>query len=146
MGRDKKYHKPINDSFVNVLSAIGNENRPEVKITARPFLKWVGGKRSILQELVKRVPEDYTSYNEPFLGGGALFFELQPEVAKLSDINFHLIITFRAVQNDIENLIKHLKVHEAKHCKEYYLKARKKLSTEQDLTKIACLFIYINKK
>lgn len=144
--RPKKYHEGLGADFDQVLSAIANENRPlERSITARPFLKWVGGKRSILPELLKRVPSDFDAYHEPFMGGGALYFAIQPKEAFLSDVNFHLVITFKAVRDDVEGLIRQLKVHQRLHNKEYYLKARKKLFTEKDTTKLSALFIYLNK-
>ncbi len=48
-------------------------------LKAKPFVKWVGGKRSLLPELLRRVPQDFNNYYEPFLGGGALFFALNNE-------------------------------------------------------------------
>ncbi len=51
---------------------------PELQ-TAKPFVKWVGGKRSLLPELLRRVPADFNNYYEPFVGGGALFFALNNE-------------------------------------------------------------------
>lgn len=146
MGRDPKYHEGLDGNFDDVLLAIGNENKPaERTFTARPFLKWVGGKRSILPELLKRMPDSYDAYHEPFLGGGALFFSVHPKDAYLSDINFHLILTFRAVRDDVDRLIFCLKVHQSHHSKEYYLKARERLFKEKDATKTAALFIYLNK-
>jgi len=71
----QKIHKPINLSFDEVLKSIADENKPlPLETTARPFLKWAGGKRSILQELTDRMPKEYKTYYEPFLGGAALFF------------------------------------------------------------------------
>jgi len=141
-----KFHKPLPYEFDEVLEAIANEQRIiEKSFTAKPFLKWVGGKRSILPELLKRLPEEYNEYYEPFVGGGALFFELQPKKAYLSDINFYLIITYQAVKDNLDELIKLLAKHKKNHCKEYYLKQRAKLSKEKDPVKIAGLFIYINK-
>lgn len=132
--------------FDQALTAIASENRPETRIvSARPFLKWVGGKRSILPELLKRMPENYDAYHEPFMGGGALFFAVNPKEAYLSDVNFHLVLTFKAVRDDVEVLIRQLKIHERLHNKEYYLKARYKLFKEKDTTKLAALFIYLNK-
>lgn len=116
-----------------------------IHIIAKPFLKWVGGKRSILPELLKRVPEDFESYHEPFMGGGALFFALQPEEAYLSDVNFHLVITFKAVRDNLPDVIKYLKTHQKNHCKEYYLKQRVRLAKEKDPAKLASIFMYINK-
>ena len=78
---------------------------------ARPFLKWVGGKRQLLRELLPRVPARLDSYYEPFLGGGALFFrlaadpELRPRHAVLSDLNPALIATYRAVRDQPDALI-----------------------------------------
>lgn len=145
MGRNLKYHKPIKEDFNTVLQAVADENMPEKSFTAKPFVKWVGGKRSILKELLDRIPENYTTYNEPFLGGGALFFALNPEKAYLSDINFYLVITYRAIKEDVDRLIKNLKVHKRNHNLEYFKNARIRLSKEQDHIKVASLFIYLNK-
>lgn len=146
MTRPPKFHAPLEGDFDSVLSAIANENKPtEQTLSVHPFLKWVGGKRSILPELLKRMPKNYHSYYEPFLGGGALYFAVQPEYAYLSDANFHLIITFKAVRNDVEGLIRFLKVHASRHSKEYYLNARNRLFKEKNPTKIASLLIYLNK-
>lgn len=126
--------------------AIADENRPrEITFTARPFLKWVGGRRSILPELLKRMPAQYDAYHEPFMGGGALYFAVKPQEAYLSDINFHLVITFKMVRDNVEDVIRQLKVHARLHNKEYYGKARLKLFKEKDPVKLAALFIYINK-
>ena len=144
--REKKYHDPLGMDFDQALNIIANENRPtERLIVARPFLKWVGGKRSILPELLKRLPDDYDAYYEPFMGGGALYFAIQPKEAYLSDVNFHLVLTFKAVRDDVDGLIRQLKIHERLHNKEYYLKARHKLFKEKDPTKLSALFIYLNK-
>mgnify|MGYP000010223177 CR=1 FL=1 len=144
--REKKYHEGLGVDFDQALATIASENRPLTRvIVARPFLKWVGGKRSILPELLKRMPSEYDAYHEPFMGGGALFFAVKPTEAYLSDVNFHLVLTFKAVRDDVEALIRQLKVHERLHNKEYYLKARQKLFKEKDNTKLAALFIYINK-
>lgn len=146
MGRNPDFHDPLPHSFAEVLGVIADENKPAIKeVVARPFLKWVGGKRSILPELLKRLPIEYDAYHEPFLGGGALFFALKPKEAFLYDINFYLVITFSAVRDNVDEVIKNLKVHAAKHDKEYYLKARTRLMREKDPAKLAALFIYINK-
>lgn len=132
MGRNPKYHKPITIGFNETLKAI-------------PFIKWVGGKRSIINQLLARVPKSFDTYCEPFLGGGALFFALKPEKAYLSDINFYLVITYRAVRDDVDKVIANLKIHKQYHSLEHYQKARIELGTEQDPIKVASLFIYINK-
>ena len=146
MSREPLFHQPLPGTFEEVLRAIADEHTPKRKyIAAKPFLKWVGGKRSILPELLARMPDHYDTYHELFLGGGALFFAVQPQKAYLSDINFHLVITFRAIKNDVERVIYHLKKHAENHNKDYYLKARELLFVEKDETKIAALFIYLNK-
>jgi DNA adenine methylase len=146
MSRKQKMHESLPLPFDQVLAAIADENKPtEISSTARPFVKWVGGKRSIIDELIKRIPESYTTYYEPLLGGGALFFSLKPEKACLSDINFHLIITFQTVRDDVEKLIDRLKTHAENHNKTYFLKARERLFTAKDPVEIAAWFIYLNK-
>jgi len=146
MSRQPNIHPLLPYSFGQVVTAIADEQRPVLQsIIAKPFLKWVGGKRSILNELLARIPKKYDTYHEPFLGGGALFFALKPKKAYLSDINFRLIIAFQAVRDDVEHLIALLKIHAVNHSKSYYLEMRERLSTEEDPTEIAGLFIYLNK-
>jgi DNA adenine methylase len=145
MSRQAKIHLPINLDFTQVLTAIANENMPAKTFTAHPFIKWVGGKRSIINELLQRIPKQYSSYHEPFLGGGALFFALSPEKVFLSDINFYLIVTYTAIRDRVEEVICNLKIHKKNHKLEYYQKARIKLGKEQEQSKIAALFIYLNK-
>lgn len=53
----------------------------------KPIIKWVGGKRQLINELIKRMPKKYNRYFEPFIGGGALFFELKPKNAFINDYN-----------------------------------------------------------
>lgn len=121
---------------------------------AKPFVKWVGGKRSLLPELLKRVPAAFNNYYEPFVGGGALFFALKNEgridlaggggQAFLSDINFDLINTYQVIQRDPEPLIARLKQHANGHSKEYYYKLRSEHKLD-DRVEIAARFIYLNK-
>jgi DNA adenine methylase len=146
MTKTSKILEQIPYSFDEVLEAISEENKPETQdISPKPFLKWVGGKRSILPELLKRMPQKYSVYKEPFIGGGALFFAVRPSKAYLSDINFLLILTFQAVRDDVNRLITNLKIHERLHNKEYFLRVRKRLPKEKDPLTIAALFIYLNK-
>lgn len=146
MSRQSKIHPPLPFSFSEVITAIADEKKPVLESMAtRPFLKWVGGKRSILPDLIARLPAQYGTYREPFIGGGALFFAVQPAKAYLSDINFHLVVTYKAVRDDVDALIELLKGHQERHNKENYLKARERLSVEKDATKMAAIFIYLNK-
>jgi DNA adenine methylase len=112
-----------------------------MQTTPRPFLKWVGGKTQLLPELRSRLPRQYDHYFEPFLGGGALFWDLLPEKALLSDLNQDLINAYRVVRDDVEGLIKALKKHIYE--KEYYYRIREFYPLEP--IDCAARFIYLNK-
>lgn len=116
----------------------------------KPFVKWVGGKRQLLKQfnnLRLYPPDDFNpltnTYFEPFVGGGAVFFDLLPKKAELSDLNGELVTTYRVIKKEVEALIKSLKQH--KYDKEYYLKMRAK--SPEDLSEIerASRFIYLNR-
>lgn len=113
---------------------------------ASPFVKWAGGKRSIIDELVRRLPETFGKYWEPFVGGGALFFELNDRItmATLSDSNLELVITYNAIKKDPESLIAKLEEHSRKHNEKYYYRIREK-HTLQDPIEVAARFLYLNK-
>lgn len=72
----------------------------------QPFLKWAGGKRQLLPQIRELVPARYGRYFEPFVGGGAVFFDLRPTRATLSDSNERLVKTYRAVRDDVEHVIR----------------------------------------
>ncbi len=111
-----------------------------------PFVKWAGGKRQLLPELVKRVPK-FTTYCEPFVGGGALFFYLQPKKAIINDFNKDLINTYITIQNDVESLIQYLSTY--KNDSESYYKIREldrtPLFHRMSDTEKASRLIYLNK-
>lgn len=111
--------------------------------TSRPFLKWAGGKRQLLGELVRRVPERYARYFEPFIGGGALFFQLAPRKAVLADVNERLIRTYRGVRNHVDDVIALLQdyPHEA----EFFYELRKVNIDVRSDAEVAAWFIYLNK-
>ena len=111
----------------------------------RPFLKWAGGKSKLIKQYLTHLPSEntYKNYYEPFLGGGAIFFHIQPSNAILTDINAELITTYRCVRDNIQELIYLLKEHESKHSRDYYYSVRANL-VKTDLEKAARL-IYLNK-
>ncbi|MDD1422841.1 DNA adenine methylase [Dolichospermum sp. ST_sed1] len=109
----------------------------------RPFLKWAGGKSRLISQYQDYFPKDYKTYYEPFLGGGAIFFYLQPFQAILTDINADLILTYRCVRDHFEELIALLQKHKQGHNSEYYYDVRN-CQTGTDLEK-AARFIYLNK-
>ena len=75
---------------------------------AEPILKWAGGKRQLLDELYARFPASYERYHEPFVGGGALFFDLEPADATVNDANPRLVNFYERVRDDPEALIERL--------------------------------------
>ncbi len=70
-----------------------------------PFLKWVGGKRQLLKNLTDLMPSKINAYCEPFIGGGALLFHLQPDIAYINDINSELINVYKVVKENIDELL-----------------------------------------
>jgi len=118
----------------------------------KPYLKWAGGKRQLLAEIIKYLPEninDYTYY-EPFVGAGAVFFELQPKRAVINDSNGQLILTYNAIKKNAEDLILLLQKYQKRNNKEYFYKIRNldrnpvKFNTLTDIEKAARL-IFLNK-
>ena len=112
-----------------------------------PIVKWVGGKRQLMFELLKNMPKSYNRYFEPFIGGGALFFELQPENAYISDMNEELINLYSVVRDNVYELISDLNKHEIS--KEYFLEIRNLDRTNEykNLSNVqrASRFIYLNR-
>ncbi len=119
----------------------------QLKNETYPIVKWVGGKRQLMFQLIKNMPKSCNRYFEPFIGGGALFFELQPENAYISDMNEELINLYSVVRDNVYELIEDLCKHEVS--KEYFLEIRNIDRTEQyaDLSNIerASRFIYLNR-
>ena len=89
-----------------------------------PLLKWVGGKRQILGELISLMPSTYNTYCEPLLGGGALFFALHPSKAIVNDINEELINFYEVVRDDHQALLDIISEYQAKDCEEFFYEIR----------------------
>lgn len=83
-----------------------------IAVPAKPILKWAGGKTQMLGDLLPKVPSSYGRYIEPFFGGGAMFFALQPEQAVIADSNPELINLYRQVANHVDDVICQLKKYE----------------------------------
>ena len=86
--------------------------RKAIQVQAKPILKWAGGKTQMLGDLLPKVPASYGRYIEPFFGGGAMFFALQPENAIIADSNPELINMYRQIADNVEAVIKRLKQYE----------------------------------
>jgi DNA adenine methylase len=110
---------------------------------ARPFLKWAGGKAKLMPQLRPLLPKRYGRYHEPFLGGGAMYFELAPLRARLADRNQELIVTWSAVQDDPELLIKYLS--EFRYDREEYYRVRAIDPADLTYAQAAARMIYLNK-
>ncbi len=116
---------------------------------AGPFLKWAGGKTYLLPHLRIYFPHTFETYFEPFLGGGAVFFDLRPRSAVLSDSNEDLITAYQTVRRDVDKLIRaltDLAAEYAKSPKEKYYEARDKMDpgTLDPVSRTARL-IFLNK-
>lgn len=130
-----------------------NLNVKNLKLT--PFLKWAGGKRTLLPELITRIPKKFNNYFEPFVGGGALFFELKrlgilnKKNVFLFDKNTELINTYKVVQESPKELLQLLKIYQEKHSHDFYYEIRAKDREENfvnsDSIERATRFIYLNK-
>ena len=97
----------------------------EIKeVTLQPFTKWTGGKRQLLPVIRELMPKKYNRYFEPFVGGGALFFDLAPKNAVINDFNAELINCYQQIKDNPQELIEILKVHQEYNSKEYYLDLR----------------------
>ena len=113
---------------------------------ATPFVKWAGGKRSLIDKLKNRLPQKFDAYFEPFVGGGALFFELCPHLnqANLSDANVDLMTTYRVIQTRPDELLASLHGHAARHSREDFYAARA-IHGISDPVELASRLLYLNK-
>jgi DNA adenine methylase len=114
----------------------------------QPFLKWAGGKRYLVPEIKKRLPKHHTLYHEPFIGGGAVLFALQPANAVINDLNSEIINVYKVVKNHTDELIDSLKKH--KNSSKYFYDLRSKDRDEKKFNKLsnidkAARIIYLNK-
>jgi DNA adenine methylase len=112
-----------------------------LNVTCKPFLRWAGGKKWLLKNINEYLPKsNFNQYHEPFIGGGAIFFHLQPNKSYISDLNENLIETYSSIKEDVENVITHLKTF--RNTKEDYYQIRQKKFKAS--SKRAAQFIYLN--
>ena len=117
-----------------------------------PFVKWAGGKRQLISQIRERMPEKYNDYYEPFVGGGAVIFDLLPANALINDINKTLINTYRTICNEPDDFLKEVNRLDNdmwEDGKKYYYSIRehyndKLMRSEYDV-ELAALFVFINK-
>ena len=121
-------------------------------LKGKPFVKWAGGKRQIIDKLKEYVPDNFNTYYEPFVGGGALLFELSPKKAIINDYNSELINVYNCIKDEkkFNKMCIELNHYENKHSEEFYYEIRNK---DRDKTKFnrmidykrAARTIYLNK-
>ena len=117
-----------------------------------PFVKWAGGKRQLIPQIRERMPEKYNDYYEPFVGGGAVIFDLLPANALINDINKALINTYITICNEPDAFLKEVNRLDNdmwEDGKKYYYSIRehyndKLMRSEYDV-ELAALFVFINK-
>lgn len=90
----------------------------------KSFTKWTGGKRQLLPVILEKKPKQFNTYYEPFIGGGAVFFELAPSIAVINDFNTELVNCYKVIKNNPKELITLLEEHKEKNSKDYYLEVR----------------------
>jgi len=119
--------------------------------SAKPFLKWAGGKRQLQSELAARIPPEAlarlergnATYHEPFMGGAALFFALQPKLARLSDMNDALVCAYLGVQQEVEETIATLA--DLPYDRDTFLQLREVGQPDDSFALAAAWFIYMNR-
>lgn len=114
----------------------------------KPVLKWVGGKRQLLPEILPLIPPN-TMYVEPFVGGAAVLLGEQPRKARINDANEELINVYRSIRDNTNELLELLKEHKANNSSEYYYEIRGLDRSESYSTlsavQRAARIIYLNK-
>ena len=121
-------------------------------IKGKPFVKWAGGKRQIIDKLLKYIPDEFNTYYEPFVGGGALLFELSPKKAVINDSNKELINVYNVLcdEDKFKKMCSVLNSYETNHSEEFYYEIRnidRDKDTYNNLSNIekATRTIYLNK-
>lgn len=115
----------------------------------KPLLKWVGGKRQLLDEILPLVDSSFSTYIEPFVGGAAVLFELQPKKAIINDFNIELINMYEVVRDNPKELIDELLIHKEKNSPNYFYSIREQ-DRKDDYFKMskvkkAARIIYLNR-
>ena len=121
-------------------------------LKAKPFVKWAGGKRQIIDELKKYIPDEFNTYYEPFIGGGALLFELAPKKAVINDSNAELMNVYQVLCDDLKfkKMCRVLNNYEANHSEDFFYEIRNKDKNKNTFNRLsdytrAARTIYLNK-
>ena len=118
----------------------------------KPFVKWAGGKRQIIDKLKQYIPDEFNAYYEPFVGGGALLFELSPKNAVINDSNKELMNVYSVLCNEekFKKMCSVLNSYEANHSEEFFYELRNKDRNKKTFNRLsdytrAARTIYLNK-
>jgi len=121
------------------------------EVVVHPFVKWAGGKTQLLDVIESHMPINYNRYFEPFVGGGALLFKLQPQAFSINDMNGELISVYKCFEDDelYFSLVDELEKHEQNHSEEYYYLIRE-MDKEASFSELpiyvrAARMVYLNK-
>lgn len=121
-------------------------------IKGKPFVKWAGGKRQIIDKLKRYVPDEFDTYYEPFIGGGALLFELSPRRAVINDSNEELMNVYSVLcdEDKFKKMCSVLNHYEKEHCEDFYYDIRNKDRNKNAYKRLsdytrAARTIYLNK-
>lgn len=132
----------------NLISVVDDNNEP---LDVHPFVKWAGGKTQSLEVISHYLPKHFNTYYEPFVGGGALLFKLQPKDFHINDNNKELMLAYQCFQDPVNFtlLLETLNIHEMNHSEEYYYKIRE-MDKQEDFNDLpiyirAARMIYLNK-
>lgn len=117
------------------------------KTHVKPLVKWAGGKRQLLNEIRKYIPAKLNRYYEPFLGGGAVWFDLQPDTFVVNDLNADIMNVYQVVKTDVDALIAELKTHknDAAHYDRIRRRDRNPAFNTSDPVQRAARLLYLNK-
>jgi DNA adenine methylase len=137
--------------MANTLLSPSDTGRNKVRVKrnelVQPFLKWAGGKRQLLPKIRELVPRKYKIYFEPFIGAGAVLFELQPQTALINDANEELVNCYKVIKNHPAKLVATVHAHpiHARHF--YHLRSQDRDPGLTTLTAVerAARIIYLNK-
>lgn len=119
------------------------------KVEIKPVLKWVGGKRQLLSEIKPLIPTKFNKFYEPFVGAGAVIFDLLPSKAVINDLNTELINVYKTIKEQPDELIELLKEHMENNNKEYFYQIRE-LDRQAEYDNLSDIYkasrtIYLNK-
>ena len=128
---------------MKVSTTIVDNGKPS---TPKSFLRWIGGKRLLINKLFNYLPQDWSKrrYFEPFAGAANLFFRLRPEKAVLADLNEPLIECYKQVRDRYPTIAGHIREHKKNNSKEYYYKIRDIYNHTRYGPAQAARFIYLN--